>query len=158
MYTHTHTQLRFLWYTIHVALETEKYQRRGFVAVPLMRISQLGQLDRRLQVDAFKSLNTALPVRFNAVHICHPPAFFSVVWPVLSFVMGKDIRQRTFIRKGTDDHVLKELLECGIQPETLPRSMGGQWTLDIDRWMTERKELEAQRHNTDDDNNNNNNR
>ena len=129
-----------------MALEDVNYQYKGFVAVVLMRISHLGQIDRRLQIQSFQSLNTALPVKFRSVHLCHPPAFFSVIWPVLSFCMGTELRQRTFMRKGSDQQVMTELETCGIPREQVPRNMGGEYILDIDRWIANRKAIEAERY------------
>ena len=113
------------------------------VVIGVMRITHLGQMDRRQQVMTFRAVNQALPIKCAAVHFCHVPAFFSVVWPVLAFVMGSKIRQRCFIRKGSEEQVLHELKKFGIPARMLPKAhMGGEWELDIEEWMAARRLVE----------------
>ena len=136
-------QTRLLWYQFHIALENEAAQKKGIVGIGVMRIMHLGHMDRRLQVMTFKSINQAIPIKLASAHLCHVPAFFSVVWPVLAFVMGSKIRQRCFIRKGSEEQVLHELKKFGIPARMLPKThMGGEWELDIEEWMTARRRVE----------------
>ena len=138
-------QGRFLWYVMHVALEDEEFQHNGFIELMLMRITHMDQMDRRLQIQTFDSFNKALPVKFRSVHLCHPPVFFGTIWPVLRHCMGTELRQRTFIRKGSDQQVMAELEACGIPREQVPRSMGGEYIMKINRWIAKRKAIEAER-------------
>jgi len=131
---------------MHVALEQEVAQKRGVVVVAVMRVTHLGQMDRRQQVLTFQSLGKALPIRIAAAHMCHPPSFFSVVWPVLAFVMDTRTRQRCYIRKGTEYQVLVQLNKYGISTAILPKArLGGDYILDIDNWIEQRRLIETER-------------
>ena len=128
---------------MHVALEKEIVQQRGMVVIGVMRITHLGQMDRRQQVLTFRSLNQAIPIKVASCHLCHVPAFFSVVWPVLAFVMDAKIRQRCYIRKGSEEQVLHELKKFGIPSRIVPKAhMGGEYDLDIYQWMAAREKIE----------------
>ena len=130
---------------MHVALEREETQKKGIVVVAAIKVMHIGQFDRRQQVLAFSALNKALPVRIMAWHMCHPPSFFNVVWPVLAYCMGTNIRQRVGVRKGSEDHVLSELKKYGIPASILPkRSLGGDCAMDVEKFIAERREKEAE--------------
>lgn len=126
-----------------MALENEAAQKKGVVGIGLMRITHLGQMDRRQQVLAYRSLNQALPIKLLAGYFCHLPAFFSVVWPVVAFLMGSKLRQRIYMLKGTEEQVVRELEKYGIPSRILPKAhMGGEWELDIDEWIAARRLVE----------------
>ena len=134
---------RYAWYHFHIHLEDIEVQRRGMVAVGLFRINSPKQFDR-IQAKLFiSSIRDALPLNMVCLHICHAPTFFNVVYPMLKFLMGKEMRLRVKIHSGSDETILQELEQFGIQRNVILKSMGGRYEIQIEKWLTNQQQLEA---------------
>ena len=65
---------------------------------------------------------------------------------MIKFIMSKDMRLRTKIHYGSEEKVLQELEHYGIQRSLILKSMGGGYDLQVEEWLTYRKQVEADYH------------
>ena len=134
---------RCVWYHIHIHLEDIEVQKRGVVSVGLFRINSPNQFDR-MQVKMFiVSIRDSLPIKWICLHICHAPTFFNFVFPMLKFLMGKEIRLRTKTHYGSEEKILLELERHGIQRRCIMKSMGGKYDLKIEEWLSYQQQVES---------------
>ena len=134
---------RCVWYHIHNHLEDIDVQKRGIVTVGYFKINSPKQFDR-IQAKLFIAMiRDALPIRWVCVHICHALTFFNVVYPMLKFLMGKEIRLRTKTHYGSEEKILKELEQFGIHRNIILKSMGGNYDIKIEEWLTSRQQAES---------------
>ena len=134
------SMVRAFWYTVHAALEDEMTQKRGIILLLYPHRAHVSQFDRKLVSMNAASIKGCLPVRVGAFHICHPPAFFTVVFPVLNFFLGKRLRARIKVHTGSETHILETLARYGISKESVPSDLGGDVKLDQKKWLEMRKE------------------
>jgi hypothetical protein len=137
--------LRVMWYHMHVISEDVDVQRRGIIGVGHFRTNSPKQFDRVQSKLFFTCIREALPVKFVCAHICHAPSFFTmIIFPVIRFLMGKDIRLHTRLHNGSEETVLLELEKYGIQRHNIFKCMGGTFDMHhVDAWLEERRRLEA---------------
>ena len=134
---------RCVWYHIHIHLEDIQVQKRGVVSVGLFRINSPNQFDR-IQVKMFiVSMRDALPIKWICLHICHAPTFFNFVFPMLKFLMGKEIRLRTKTHYGSEEKILLELERYGIQRSLIMKSIGGMYDLKMEEWLNHQQQVES---------------
>ena len=134
---------RCAWYHFHIHLEDIEVQKRGMVAVGLFRINSPKQFDR-IQTKLFiASVRDALPLQMVCLHICHAPTFFNVVYPMMKFLMGKEMRLRVKTHYGSEEKILQKLEDFGIQRNVILKCMGGRYEIQIEEWLTYRQQLEA---------------
>ena len=132
---------RSVWYVVHAALEAESVQQRGVVFIGYPRNTQLSQMDRalvKINVDSFKG---CLPIRLSAMHMCHPPTFFQVIFPFVKMLMGERLRKRLKVHAGQNDVVLKKLEKYGLTLDKVPTDIGGAVVLNHTDWLAKRKEM-----------------
>ena len=131
---------RAFWYVLHAMLEDEETQKKGIVGIVWPHHVSLKQLDKKLMKLNTDSLRNCIPVRVSALHICHPPRIFSVIFPVLKFFMGEVIKKRIRVHSGSEEKVLKYLEEVGLTKDRVPSQLGGDVPIDMKKWIQERRE------------------
>ena len=135
--------MRYAWYQFHIHLEDLEVHNCGFVGVGQFRINSPKQFDRVQTKMSATLIQDALPINMVCVHICHAPTFFNIVFPIIKFIMGREIRLRTKTHSGSEEKVLQELEHYGIQRSLILKSMGGGYDLKIEEWLTNRQQVEA---------------
>ena len=129
---------RAMWYTIHAALEDETTQRKGVIFIMFPKNEGL-QFNRKLTKMNAESLKGCLPIRLSAVHLCHPPAVFDLIFPVIKILLGPHLRKKIRLNSGSDEKVLAKLEnKFGIGRGKVPQEMGGKLVLDHEAWLEER--------------------
>jgi hypothetical protein len=138
-YTHDNV-VRSYWYLIMALLEDEEVCKKGAIMINDVRGFSLHQLDIDL-AGAFKdALQGAVPGRLSAFHICHPPSFLRIVFPVISVFLGKRLRKRVLIHGGSEKRTLRQLRATfGFKKEDLPTQLGGTIKLDLKAWLDKRR-------------------
>jgi hypothetical protein len=134
------SMVRAFWYTVHAALEDEATQKRGIVLLLFPHHAHFSQFDRKLVASNAESMKGCLPVRVGALHICHPPTFFTIVFPIIKLLLGKRLRERIKVHTGSEAHVLERLACFGIPKESIPSDLGGDVVLNQKAWLKKRKE------------------
>ena len=122
---------------MHAALESETAQQHGIIALVNMKDVSLRQFDKELISKIADSLKGCLPVRLSAIHICHPPVVFAMVFPLIKLLLGPRLRQR--IRLYSRRNVLPELEALGLTSGIVPTELGGNAILDHEAWLDQRK-------------------
>jgi CRAL/TRIO domain len=134
------SMVRAMWYMIHAALEVESTQRYGLVTLAFPRNAKFSQSDRHLDNMIIDSLKGYLPVRLSAIHICHPPSFLRIIFPIIKMFLGERLRKRVRVHGGSIPYVLNLLADFGLSKEMLPVEIGGDKVLDQEKWLQLRKE------------------
>ena len=134
---------RSLWYMIHATLEDETTQKRGITFMVYPRKATFAQFDRtQLKMNA-ESIQGCLPARVSGFHICHPPAFFSLAFPIVKLFLGDRLRKRIHVHSGSEQKVLKALEQFGLTKDVLPSELGGNIVLDHEQWLADRLEEDS---------------
>ena len=131
---------RVMWYALHTALESESAQQKGVVFVNYAKEVSLSQVDRGLVKLVAPTISGSLPIRLAAMHVCYPPSFFAIIFPIISFFLGPKIRKRVQLHAA---NVLEELAAVGLPSESLPTQVGGELELNLDRWIETRMAIEG---------------
>ena len=135
---------RALWYVLHTALATEiDTQKHGVVFVVFPHHAKMSQIDRGLMKLVTSSIKACLPIRLSAMHICHPPTFFAMVFPLMKLFMGERLRKRIQVHTGNDEKVLNHIEKFGLTRDTLPTDLGGTVTLNPKEWVQTRLAAET---------------
>jgi hypothetical protein len=131
---------RALWYVLHAALlENVESQKKGVIVLGYPHHAKLSQIDRKLLKLNGESLRECIPVRLSALHLCHPPVFFAVVFPLFKIFLGERLRKRLKLHAGTKEHVLQALAEpYGLTRDVIPAELGGDVALDARSWLDAR--------------------
>ena len=137
------SMLRTIWYKVHCALEDEETQRHGLVFVACPKKVRMGQFDRGLSQRMIPAIQGCLPVRVSGFHICHPPTFFAIIFPLVKVFMNERMKKRIQVHRGSDEKVLKALEKYGLTKDCLPTLLGGGIVLDPPVWLEKRREQES---------------
>ena len=131
--------VRSLWYILHALLEqNDTVQKLGAVVIGYPHHAKLSYVDRKLMKMNGESITGCIPVRMGALHVCHPPWFFSnVVFPIMKLVLPERMRKRIRVHSGSREKVLERLGKLGLGREVLPSDIGGDVVLDMDGWLDE---------------------
>jgi hypothetical protein len=130
---------RVFWYFLQTALEDLETQKKGIIILAYAHETTFWQLDRQLLTLIAQSLRGCLPVRLSCIHICEPPSFFSIIFPIVKFFITGRLQQRIRVHSGGDWQVQQELLKCGLDKSVLPTQIGGDVTLDLHKWLARRR-------------------
>jgi hypothetical protein len=130
---------RSMWYVMHAALEDSETQKKGLVAMAYPKKAKFAQLDRGLAKLNMESIKGCVPVRMSVVHLCHPPTFFRIVFPIFKVFMGERIVKRFRVHAGPDESVLEKLATFGLTKDFVPSELGGNIVLDHKAWLSDRK-------------------
>ena len=126
------------WYLIEAALEDPDVQEQGVVFV----VSGRG-VERRhynlYHMRIMASVGICIPYHVRAVHLCHPSAIgYYVIFPVLKTFVGKHVRLRFKIHKGSDDEIVGILGGFCLPKECIPTDLGGDLVVDMEAFVAER--------------------
>ena len=135
--------MRYMWYQFHIHLDDVEVQKKGCIALSQFKINSPNQFDRVQSKMSITSIRDALPIHMVCMHICHAPLFFHVVYPMIKFILGKEVRLRTITHSGSEEKVLQELEHYGIPRSLILKSMGGGYDLKVEEWLTYRQSVEA---------------
>mmetsp|Transcript_5051 Transcript_5051/g.14498 ORF Transcript_5051/g.14498 Transcript_5051/m.14498 type:complete len:207 (+) Transcript_5051:107-727(+) len=131
---------RAIWYVMHAALEEESVQQKGVVMLLYPHNAKLAQVDRKLMKMNSESMKGCIPVRLSAFHVCNPPKFFSIVFPLLKLFLGDRLRKRIRVHSGDKEKVIDHLAHFGLTKDCIPSDLGGNIVLDNLGWLKERKD------------------
>jgi hypothetical protein len=157
---------RALWYVMHAALQKAPggtsstsssddsdaddldlhvlSQQKGIVVIAFPQKAKASQVDRKqiqMNVESFRGY---LPVRLSAIHLCHPPTFFHLIFPLISMFLGDRLRKRIRIHSGKVQHVLEGLeSKYGLTRDKLPLEIGGDVELNHELWLRDRAVYET---------------
>ena len=140
------SMLRGFWYVMHVVLEDETTQKKGFIYLGYPKHFRMSQVDISLMKRNVQSFQDCIPVRLSAVHMIHPPYFFAFVWSLLKWVMKSRTRKRVNMCVGSDEHICERLeREYNMSKDVLPSEIGGHVVLAHEAWLEERARIEEDR-------------
>jgi len=135
-----HSMVRAFWYYNHAALEDEEVQKKGVVIVAYPKEAQKSQFDRKMTKMNMGSIRGCLPMRVAAIHICHPPWFFEIIFAIAKIFLGERLRKRVKVHTGSEEGVIDTLeKKFGIDRVKLPSQMGGGNDLDHMDWLEKRR-------------------
>lgn len=130
---------RTLWYVVHTVLENEETQKKGLVFMLWPHHVKLSQLDKKLLKLNSVSMRSCIPVRISAIHLCHPPKIFAIVFPIIKVFMGDIVKKRFRVHSGTQEAVLKDLEETSLTTDMIAVQLGGKVEVDMVKWIAERR-------------------
>ena len=139
---HKHTNealVRYFWYMVHAALESETAQMYGIVFLLFPGRIKLTQMNHKFENMVTNSVQGALPARVSACHVCRPPSFIRIVWPIIQMFMSKRLRKRVLFHYGTNESIMKALETYGLEKEHLPSEIGGEIEHDHKAWLKQRR-------------------
>mmetsp|Transcript_31568 Transcript_31568/g.52114 ORF Transcript_31568/g.52114 Transcript_31568/m.52114 type:complete len:284 (-) Transcript_31568:178-1029(-) len=130
---------RSAWYVFHSALEDVDTQKKGLVVIVYPKKAKFTQLDRGLAKLNMESIKGCIPVRMSAIHLCHPPTFFRIVFPIFRLFMGERLVKRFRLHSGSEESVLGKLASFSVTKDAVPSEIGGNIVLDHTGWLEDRK-------------------
>jgi hypothetical protein len=130
---------RTLWYMLHAALENEDSQRKGVVVIGYPHHVKFSQVDRALMKLQGESVRACIPVRLSGFHLCHPPVFFAIIYPIIKLMLGERLRKRISVHYGSEEKVLHQLEKYGLAKDAVPSDLGGDVVLDVQSWLDKRR-------------------
>jgi len=135
------SMVRTLWYTLHYVLRNdETAQRKGVVIIMFPKHIKFAQFNRKLAKMNAESIKGCIPIRLSAIHICHPPVVFDLIFPVVKVLMGSKLRKKIQLNSGSEEKVLEKFEQkFGMKRNDLPTELGGSLVLDQDQWLDERR-------------------
>ena len=133
---------RALFYLFDSLTHDPTIRRAGFVGVADYRNVSRSQISTKQQRH-MKALFEVMPIRIRSCHICHPSAVMSYAYPVLKYILGRNVRLRTRLHSGSERDVLRELASCCLPRECLPCELGGEVSLDFAQWVANRSIVET---------------
>jgi hypothetical protein len=130
---------RAFWYVLHAALQNVESQKKGVIVIGYPHRAKLSQIDRKLLQLNGESIRHCIPVRLSAFHVCHPPAFFAIVFPLFKLFLGERLRKRLKLHSGSNEQVLISLADpFGLTKDVIPVDLGGDVALDARSWLDSR--------------------
>ena len=134
------SMVRAFWYVVHRVLqEDELVQKKGMIFIGFPHQAKFSQFDKHLIRQVLGSIQGCLPVRLSAFHLCHPPAFFRLIFPMIHVFMSQRTKKRFLVHSGTTEHVLEHLeTNFGLTKADLPQEIGGDRVLDAKAWLAKR--------------------
>jgi len=133
--------VRAIWYFIHRVLEEDALvQKKGMYFMAYPHDAKLGQFDKQLARTMLGSIQGCLPLRLSAFHVCHPPTFFRIIFPIVQVFMTARTKKRFNVHGGKKEKMLQHLEEkFGLTVSDLPVDIGGDRELDVKAWLAERE-------------------
>jgi len=132
-------QVMTMWYLLETILQDAEARRRGLVVVTSAKYSHGMSMDFKSASWCRRLLGDVFPVPLRSSHFCHPSKVANyVLFPILKFLMGRDMRLRFKSHYGTDSAVLCQLESYGLTRDVLPKELCGAVDLDMKKWVHER--------------------
>lgn len=133
-----------MFYLFETVIQNVNQRRRGVVMIGDARLER-SQLSFKFDRSA-QTFLTVVPTRIRAAHMLHPdPFLYHVIFPVMKFFLGKEVRLRSRLHRGSTEHILRELGQYALPRDRLPIDIGGDVNLDtehMNEWMMKRMALE----------------
>lgn len=79
-----------------------------------------------------RSIKGCLPVRLKALHLCQPPGWFAIAFPVIKVFLGGRLLRRVSMHKGSTSDVINALNACGLSSDVLTECVGGGYNYNPD--------------------------
>jgi CRAL/TRIO domain len=117
-----------VWYLLHTVLEHDvRVQQKGLICLGYPRHVSSANRDPALTRHCLQCIQSALPIRITAFHCSPIPTFFYWVLQCLLCLVDERVRQRLIVHGDIHDGDVAERLErgYGIEPEAVPRELGG---------------------------------
>lgn len=132
-------------YFIETIIEDADLRRRGVVVIYDGRNLQRKHYSSK--VKRFATLmDDIFPIHLRAGHCCYPSkVFYYIIHPVVKNFMSKDMRLRMKLHYGSTAEVLTDLEGYSLPKDRLPKDIGGDIVLDMNKWVVERLALERSR-------------
>jgi CRAL/TRIO domain len=124
------SKARVFWYLIHEALtKYEDAQKRGVLFVTSPRGAKFRHFDSKMTGMLTDSIKGCWPVRLSCIHVCRPPAFVSILLPIVKLMMGPALRKRFRFHTGSPDKIAESLESVGIPRSAFPPDLGGDFKI-----------------------------
>lgn len=130
--------LRAIWYVIHAILESETAQQKGVVIIVTGKNYKLANFEKKWVMQCIDTLKGCCPIRISAFKLCHPPAFFNIVWPFLKRCMDSVLRKRVRVYAGSNAQIVSKLKKDGMCSYEIPESIGGDLEFNMCDWIKKR--------------------
>lgn len=131
---------RAVWYFIHASLELdENAQKYGMIFLGWLHHAKLQQFDRGMATIVFGSIQGALPTRLSAMHLCQPPSFFKLIFPIIKLFMTDRTKKRIKAHFGSTVEIAAKLESFGLSKDDIPEEIGGTIKLDVGNWLKQRQ-------------------
>ena len=131
-------------YILEAALEDPEVRKRGVVVV----VNGKGVEKRHYNLYLMRLLTSVcncVPFHLRALHLCHPSAVgYYVLFPVLKSFVGKHIRRRFKIHRGSDEQIIMILDGFRLPKRCVPADLGGDLRVDTDAFIAERRMKERE--------------
>lgn len=135
----TRRQAMTMWYLLETIVQDETSRSRGLVVLTSAKYSQGTSMDFKLASWCRRLLGDIFPIPLRSSHFCHPSKVANyVLFPVLKFLMGRDMRLRFKSHYGSPQAVLCQLEGYGLTRDILPTELCGSVELDMKKWVHER--------------------
>ena len=126
------------FYIMEAALEDPEVRKRGIVVL----VNGRGVEKRHYNLYLMRLLTSVcncVPFHLRALHLCHPSAVgYYVLFPVLKSFVGKHIRRRFKIHRGTDEEIVMILDGFRLPKRCVPVDLGGDLQVDTNAFIVER--------------------
>lgn len=129
---------RVIWYCLHALLEDEETQKKGVVILVSGKGLQYSQLDLDFVKYCCTCIKGCVPMRISGMHLCYPPTFFRLVFPIIKMLLGERLRKRIHIHPGSEEHFQRSLEPFGLTKEVISSKLGGKIVLDQLVWLQNR--------------------
>lgn len=135
--------MRVVWYIFHAALQLESARVHGIVIVTVAKGQPITLADLSLRKKLVRLIFETIPAHLCFVHMCISASaeswfFYKAIYPIMRRLLGKKMRMRLWLHRGTDDEITSELRGCGLSDNQIPSEVGGSATKDMYRdWLEE---------------------
>jgi CRAL/TRIO domain len=124
------SKARVFWYHLHEALSKYKdAQKKGVIFVINPTGAKFSHFDRKLAAMQSDVIKGCWPIRLSCIHICRPPAFVSVILPIIKLFMGPVLRKRFRFHTGSPSKVAESLESAGVPRSVFPSDLGGDFKI-----------------------------
>lgn len=131
---------RALMYMYLSSVQEEESQKKGIVIISDNRdVTLKNYFGFRPLRRCLKMIKGSVPVRAGAVHLCNMPIFVRAVFPAAKLVLAPEVLERLQLHAGTEEHIMRKFEKSGLKKEMIPQDMGGDFELDIKRWIADRR-------------------
>jgi len=117
-------KMKYIWYFVHVAMKKQSTILKGlvFIVAPA-RYKEFKLFDRLFYKMLIESVNECLPVKVRSVHLfANSNSITKLLLPMIKYFMNKETRHIHKVHERLDPEIL---VPYGIQPENVPRFIGG---------------------------------
>ena len=137
---------RAIFYLYDTIASDPQTRQAGVVVVATAKNTNSSNSSSELQKYARVLVEGAMPVRICCHHLLQPSrVYFYLVYPVLKYFMGRDMRVRGRVHYGSDKAVIQELETYGMHRARLPTEIGGELELDAEILFAEQSVKETMR-------------